>query len=64
MTELHEQQQVVDEALVCKGQCSELGGLFHTMPLTTVCGTIVAADSITSRLPYRGLCDEPQARVR
>lgn len=27
-------------------------------------GTIVAADSITSRLPYRGLCDEPQARVR
>jgi hypothetical protein len=27
-------------------------------------GTIVAADSIVSRLPYRGLCDEPQARVR
>lgn len=27
-------------------------------------GTIVAADSVTSRLPYRGLCDEPQARVR
>lgn len=27
-------------------------------------GTIVAADSITSRLPYRGLCDEPQARIR
>lgn len=26
--------------------------------------TIVAADSITSRLPYRGLCDEPQLRVR
>ena len=29
-----------------------------------VSGTIVAADSITSRLPYRGLCDEPQVRVR
>ena len=27
-------------------------------------GTIVAADSTTSRLPYRGLCDVPQARVR
>lgn len=27
-------------------------------------GTIVAADSVTSRLPYRGLCDEPQGRVR
>jgi hypothetical protein len=27
-------------------------------------GTIVAADSITSRVPYRGLCDEPQARIR
>ncbi len=27
-------------------------------------GMIVAADSITSRLPYRGLCEEPQARVR
>ena len=27
-------------------------------------GTIVAADSITSRLPYRGLCDEPQARIK
>jgi hypothetical protein len=27
-------------------------------------GTIVAADSITSRLPYRGLCDEPQGRLR
>lgn len=27
-------------------------------------GAIVAADSITSRLPYRGLCDEPQGRVR
>jgi hypothetical protein len=27
-------------------------------------GTIVAADSVTSRLPYRGLCDEPQSRVR
>ena len=26
--------------------------------------TIVAADSTVSRLPYRGLCDEPQARVR
>lgn len=26
--------------------------------------TIVAADSTTSRVPYRGLCDEPQARVR
>ncbi|MCC6764705.1 MAG: DUF2889 domain-containing protein [Deltaproteobacteria bacterium] len=26
--------------------------------------TIVAADSTTSRLPYLGLCDEPQARVR
>jgi hypothetical protein len=25
---------------------------------------IVAADATTSRLPYRGLCDEPQARVR
>jgi len=32
--------------------------------IDTVSGTIVAADSITSRLPYRGLCDEPQARVR
>jgi hypothetical protein len=27
-------------------------------------GTIVAADAVTSRLPYRGLCDEPQARVK
>lgn len=27
-------------------------------------GVIVAADSIVSRLPYRGLCDEPQGRVR
>jgi len=27
-------------------------------------GTVVAADSTISRLPYRGLCDEPQARVR
>jgi hypothetical protein len=26
-------------------------------------GTIVAADSITSRLPYRGVCDEPQRRI-
>ena len=26
-------------------------------------GRIVAADSITSRLPYVGLCDEPQARI-
>jgi hypothetical protein len=26
--------------------------------------TIVAADAITSRLPYRGLCDEPQARIK
>jgi hypothetical protein len=26
--------------------------------------TIVAADSTTSRLPYRGLCDEPHARIR
>ena len=25
-----------------KRKCSELGGLFHTMPLTTVCGTIGA----------------------
>jgi hypothetical protein len=27
-------------------------------------GVIVAADSVTSRLPYAGICDEPQARVR
>jgi hypothetical protein len=26
-------------------------------------GKIVAADSITSRLPYAGICDEPQGRV-
>jgi hypothetical protein len=25
---------------------------------------IVAADSVTSRLPYAGICDEPQARIR
>jgi hypothetical protein len=25
--------------------------------------TIVAADSVTSRLPYAGICDEPQARI-
>ncbi len=25
--------------------------------------TIVAADSITSRLPYQGICDEPQQRI-
>ena len=27
-------------------------------------GVIAAADSITSRLPYSGICDEPQGRVR
>jgi hypothetical protein len=27
-------------------------------------GVIVAADSVTSRLPYAGICDEPQARIR
>jgi len=26
-------------------------------------GTVVAADSITSRLPYAGVCTEPQGRV-
>ena len=26
-------------------------------------GLIVATDSVTSRLPYQGLCDEPQARI-
>jgi hypothetical protein len=26
-------------------------------------GRIVAADSITSRLPYRGICDEPQEKI-
>ena len=25
-------------------------------------GVVVAADSVTSRLPYRGICDEPQGR--
>lgn len=27
-------------------------------------GTIVAADCITSRLPYTGICSEPQGRIR
>jgi hypothetical protein len=27
-------------------------------------GVIVAADSVTSRLPYAGICDEPQGRIR
>ena len=36
--------------------------LHYEIDLAT--GTIVAADSVTSRLPYRGLCDEPQARIR
>jgi hypothetical protein len=27
-------------------------------------GSIVAADSITSRLPYQGLCTEPQGRIK
>lgn len=26
-------------------------------------GTVAAADSITSRLPYQGICTEPQARI-
>lgn len=26
-------------------------------------GTIVAADSVVSRVPYRGICDEPQRKV-
>jgi hypothetical protein len=26
-------------------------------------GVIVAADSVTSRLPYAGICDEPQGRI-
>ena len=26
-------------------------------------GVIVGAHSVTSRLPYRGICDEPQARI-
>jgi hypothetical protein len=26
-------------------------------------GQIVAADSVTSRLPYRGICDEPQRKI-
>lgn len=26
-------------------------------------GTVVAADSITSRLPYQGICTEPQSRI-
>ncbi|MEO5669064.1 MAG: proton-conducting transporter membrane subunit [Ramlibacter sp.] len=28
--------------LTGRRKCSELGGLFHSMPLTTVCGTIGA----------------------
>lgn len=27
-------------------------------------GVIVAADSVTSRLPYAGICNEPQARIK
>ena len=27
-------------------------------------GTVVAADSITSRLPYSGICSEPQGKIR
>ncbi len=27
-------------------------------------GTVVAADSVTSRLPYAGICSEPQGRVK
>jgi hypothetical protein len=26
-------------------------------------GTVAAADAITSRLPYAGICSEPQARI-
>jgi hypothetical protein len=35
--------------------------LHYEVDLAT--GTIVAADSVTSRLPYRGVCDEPQRRI-
>jgi hypothetical protein len=27
-------------------------------------GTVVAADSVTSRLPYAGICNEPQGKIR
>jgi hypothetical protein len=27
-------------------------------------GVVVAADSVTSRLPYSGICSEPQGKVR
>ena len=26
-------------------------------------GTIVAADAVVSRVPYRGICDEPQRKI-
>lgn len=36
--------------------------LHYEVDLAT--GIVVAADGVTSRLPYRGLCDEPQSRIR
>jgi hypothetical protein len=36
--------------------------IHYEMDLDT--GTVVAADSITSRLPYSGLCTEPQGRIK
>ena len=39
-------------------------GFDLTYEIDAVSGRIVRADSVTSRLPYAGICSEPQARIK
>ncbi len=40
----------------------DLHGFDIHLEIDTDRGVVVAADSVTSRLPYRGICDEPQGK--
>jgi hypothetical protein len=40
----------------------DLHGFDIHLEIDTERGVVVAADSVTSRLPYRGICDEPQGK--
>lgn len=48
-----------------KRKCSELGGLFHTMPLTTICGTIgalaISAFPLTSGFVSKSMVSQAAA---
>ena len=57
-------ERIEDRLRLFHSMHDNVHGFELTFDIDAVTGRIVRADSVTSRLPYAGICSEPQSRIK